>query len=319
MQKQPHSSNNPANPLMKVAALNISRAHETRKKYASCKISITLNFKKSSDLRGTTVDKLGKQITVNFTLAVKKATLEMRFEFKNEKDYISLHITEIAFVESLITKQSIDDAREIELTANTEIASKEEVALDLSAKTALANLVIGASRKGNRLAKKKGTRRQKIKSNYKITGISGTYAGNTINWNIDSLWTRKEEIESNEGSTYLLGEVFKDSVTGAKIYACDIKWDYLKASSALEIHASVRAMMQDLIIEDVTFTDEDGNYQKWSVIARSDDGNTPLSEHLGWGRDEIKRRLVRQIIRKHLISQGMLAEGANVEICSAHG
>src|SRR4051812_45755905 len=106
MRHQPRDNNNPANPLFKVAALEIKRVNERVGKQRSCFVAATLNFKKSSDLRGHTQDESGRGITVNFTLAIKRATFEMRFAFDDPKDLNHLSVTKVAFVDGLTAPRS---------------------------------------------------------------------------------------------------------------------------------------------------------------------------------------------------------------------
>ena len=89
----------------------------------------------------------------------------------------------------------------------------------------------------------------------------------------------------------------------------------------MEIHGSVRVMMQDLLIEDILFLDELGGEQSWADIKTlsSEEVKLGIRDKIGFDREEFKKRLVRQVIRKHLISQGMDLQGASVEICAAYG
>src|SRR5262245_58092063 len=98
MRNQPRDTNNPANPLIKVAALEIRRANEKAGRRQSCDVSVTLNFKKSADMRGSTIDRRGAEITVNFTLEIRRATLEISFLFENTRDNTHLKPSKIAFV-----------------------------------------------------------------------------------------------------------------------------------------------------------------------------------------------------------------------------
>jgi hypothetical protein len=318
MQKQSGDSNNPANPLLKVAALDIKRSHERRDKRASCRVHINLNFKKSSDIRGNTTNEFNENITVNFTLSIKKATFELNFVFENRKDNRLVHVSKVAFIEGLSTSQRVDLSHEIESAASIEGSISGESNLSTSVKPIAKAF---AATKGQKTIERKRNSKQKINTSYSLSGISATHAGNTINWSIDSLWTRKEEFDHKSDLTYLLGEVFKDASSGKSISACRVSWNYLQASSAMEIHGSVRIMMQDLIMENITFLDSFGNEQSWENIKKmkSDKLSLSLRNKVWLDRDQFKQRLVKQIIRKHLISQGMRVDGTSVEVCSARG
>jgi len=74
-------------------------------------------------------------------------------------------------------------------------------------------------------------------------------------------------------------------------------------------------------MENITFLDSFGNEQSWENIKKmkSDKLSLSLRNKVWLDRDQFKQRLVKQIIRKHLISQGMRVDGTSVEVCSARG
>jgi hypothetical protein len=318
MHKQPRNSNNPANPLLKVAALDIKRSHEKRAKRASCRVHINLNFKKSSDIRGNTFNEFGEDITVNFTLSIHKASFELEFAFENPRDNKFVCISNVAFIEGLSTNQRVDLSHEIDSSINIEGSISGEATLGANANPIAK---VTAATKGQKTIERKRNSKHKVNANYSVTGISATHAGNIINWSIDSIWTRKEEFDHKNDLTYLSGEVFRDTGTGKTILACKVNWNYSQVSTAMEIHGSVRVMMQDLIVENIIFLDSSGNEQSWDQIKklRSENVSLSLRNKMQLDRDQFKHRLIRQIIRKHLISQGMQSDGASIEICSARG
>lgn len=77
--------------------------------------------------------------------------------------------------------------------------------------------------------------------------------------------------------------------------------------------------MSDLIVKNIAFVDELGERVEWSEIEsklaprKRLSWPNPFSSHL-----PEKERLLKQIIRKHLVSQGMTQDGARVEICRAY-
>ena len=75
MQFQPPDKNNPANPLHKVAALTLDKEFEGD----ATRVAATLTFKKSNDLRGRGRTKDGRDVAVNFGLALERASFELTF------------------------------------------------------------------------------------------------------------------------------------------------------------------------------------------------------------------------------------------------
>jgi hypothetical protein len=73
--------------------------------------------------------------------------------------------------------------------------------------------------------------------------------------------------------------------------------------------------MADMIVENVrVLTDLGDEISLKSVDQGSVSGLDALNPFTSVGA---KERFVRQIIRKHLVAQGMKTEGARVEICKA--
>jgi hypothetical protein len=301
MRKQPRDTNNPANPLYKAASLDIRRANERIGKHRSCDVNVTLNFKKSNDMRGQTQDTNGKEITVNFTLANRRATFEMNVIFEQVNDLAYLSISKVAFVDSMTTDRSVKVANAGDTRRQTGSSAEGCASVSLGRAKVDAKGRVAAAKKQSSASSR-----------------ADTYERNTINWSLDSLWARQE---LNEEQTYLSGEVFRNPAANKQIRACRMRWDVHKASSTPEIHGSVRVMTQDLLISDINFLDEDGKKLSWNAIRKpTSDGTVPsLKEKLFPDQEKMRDRLVRQIVRKHLVSQGMTLEGASLEICSARG
>lgn len=68
MRSQTPESNNPANPLDKVAALTIERVYPVETQTNKFRVLARLNFKKSADMRGHAKTTDGTPVTVSFTL-----------------------------------------------------------------------------------------------------------------------------------------------------------------------------------------------------------------------------------------------------------
>ena len=71
--------------------------------------------------------------------------------------------------------------------------------------------------------------------------------------------------------------------------------------------------MQDLMVENISVVDELGAEVSWRHLDEPDTGASRVQAAVF--RTEAKNRLLKQIIRKHLVSQGMKTDGALVEIC----
>jgi hypothetical protein len=76
--------------------------------------------------------------------------------------------------------------------------------------------------------------------------------------------------------------------------------------------------MEDLILENIRFQDELGGEVRWNKLEREpwSLGKNGLGPLYGYTKE--KERFVEQVIRKHLLSQGMNLEGARVEICKPY-
>jgi hypothetical protein len=79
MQYQSPDSNNPCNPLMKSAALTLQKEKLGPSKRDAYAINARLTFKCSNDLRGFTQTADGDNITVCFSLAIKRASFQLSF------------------------------------------------------------------------------------------------------------------------------------------------------------------------------------------------------------------------------------------------
>ena len=108
MQYQSPNSNNPCNPLFKSAALTLSRDNIARKKNAYYVIA-RLTFKFSNDLKGVAIDNNGEEITVCFSLSIKRASFQLSFSPDNPKVNLKrfLRLSKIAHHSSLATTMDI--------------------------------------------------------------------------------------------------------------------------------------------------------------------------------------------------------------------
>ena len=111
---------------------------------------------------------------------------------------------------------------------------------------------------------------------------------------------------------FLEGEVFKLTKSGNITEACTVSRTDGNDIATLVVRGSVYINMSDLKIENIVFTDEVGAKVGLNEVEPA----TSLFDNVAF-QENTKRRILKQIIRKHLIDQGMNAEGPLVEICRA--
>jgi len=145
--------------------------------------------------------------------------------------------------------------------------------------------------------------------------VTVTYTDDRIHWEIEPESPARIKIP-DDGNFYLIGDVFVIDPAEQGTPACEIRRLSHKITSSLVIRGSVFTLMEDLLINNIRFLDETGEPIPWRQIQRERSGIRDMVAALPYSR--AKERLVRQIIRKHLVSQGMSVEGARVEICSVY-
>jgi hypothetical protein len=148
--------------------------------------------------------------------------------------------------------------------------------------------------------------------------VTVTFSADKIHWEIKPLGQVYRR-SSKEEIPHLVGDVFKID-PDINFPACVLSWRRRPSDSSLVVHGSVFSLMEDLIISNIRFLDDLG-----VEIPRKkmEDTESPTKGIIQSTVESLlptkaKERFVRQIIRKHLISQGMTVEGARVEISSAY-
>jgi hypothetical protein len=174
MRHQPPDNNNPATPLLKVAALNLDKEYESGSKRA--KIIVNLVFKRSNDLRGRTQAKDGRQVTVTFGLALKRASFKLVFATENDLSASRLvKIGKVAFVAPLALKNRISD-----VLAVTEEASRS---LSLAGSGTLGITSAGgfpgakASAKGEISSGRAAKGSRRVSRRFEKTNVTATFGG----------------------------------------------------------------------------------------------------------------------------------------------
>ena len=104
MRRTPPGTNNPSNPLNKVAALQLDREELPKGKI---RVKAKLSFKRSDDMRGEAEREGSGTVTVSFSLAVRRATMQLRFAYCDPPKASSLTVSEIAHLHPLVAKQKV--------------------------------------------------------------------------------------------------------------------------------------------------------------------------------------------------------------------
>src|SRR5262245_30270257 len=117
MRKQPRDTNNPSNPLYKVASLEIKRKNErTGQRKRSLDVHATLNFKKSHDVGGSTTDSRGREVAVTFTMAIRRGALEVSASLGEAAQAYNLSISNVAFIDGLASNRIFQVNEQHQLT-----------------------------------------------------------------------------------------------------------------------------------------------------------------------------------------------------------
>ena len=151
---------------------------------------------------------------------------------------------------------------------------------------------------------------KKTSAKFSQINVAATFAGSKIHWEINP----RGSAATIQTNNYLDGNVFQTGKTDKLIDACIMEAKTPNSMSNITIVGSVFTSMQDLIVGRIEFTDELGTVG-WSKVDKSE-----LSNNANFAlsfQTATKERLLKQIIRKHLVGQGMKTDGARVEICRA--
>src|SRR5258708_10970858 len=141
MQHQPPDKNNPSNPLLKIAALSLDKEYVKVAPTSKVRVIASLNFKSSSDLRGRAKTKVGEDVTVSFSLALKRASLEISFLFEKAGSADNVvNIERVAHLSTLHTRDQITD----EFSTKKRSAKKRSFGLGLTAKASASGIAAGA-------------------------------------------------------------------------------------------------------------------------------------------------------------------------------
>ena len=313
MRTQPPDQNNPANPLFKVAALTLRTADSRVKRGRKVRVVASLNFKRSEDMRGVTKTTAGASITICFSLRIRRATFQITATFDGQSRNIA-HIKNVAFMSPLEVKGRIMDRVSVSHSSGEgyDLSGSAHLGIEATNVSVGARAGAGGKMKSNKTTTAIGS---KFRTFYRAN-ISATYDDNAIHWEINPI---RDPTMPASGPAFLLGEMFRIPSRTRAIDACSVNWNPEDQKGPLVISGSVYTLMEDLILENIRFEDELGNEVPWNKLDRETvaQNRIPIWSSLSGYATE-KERIVKQIIRKHLLSQGMNIDGARVEICKAY-
>jgi hypothetical protein len=318
MNLQAPGRNNPANPLLKVAALTLGAvdiepakpAKLGKSRIRKIQIVASLNFKRSDDMRGNAKAADGRPITVSFSMGISRASFELSATFEGREKKLA-RITNVAFLSPFEVESSVSE--------ETVVRHGSEKGYELSGTGGLqvSEMAAGIAGHGRAVGKmKSGSATKNVRKTqraFRQSNVLVTHGGNLIHWELSPA-----RALSGSDMQFLEGEVFHTRGERQQIPACMVSWIAEDQTGPLLIVGSVYTLMSDLVVKNIIFVDEYGEKIEWKEIdkplAKSKfQWSMPLSPHI-----REKERLLKQIIRKHLLSQGMYQDGARVEICRAH-
>jgi hypothetical protein len=313
MRTQSPNENNPANPLFKVAALTLRRVDAKAGRFRKVRIVPSLNFKRSDDLRGITNSADGSSVTVCFSLRIRRASFKITISFEGDEKTNIAQVKKVAFLSPLEVRDNVRHQVSVSRTSNRghELSGSTTLGID----TAIAKFggrgMVGGRTKSAQKTKKVGS---SVRT-FDRTNIAVTHDENVIHWEISSV--DDPTVTENEPA-FLQGEVFRSRSRNRTLDACVVAWKPDDQKGPLLISWSVYTLMEDLILENIRFQDELGGEVRWNKLEREpwSLGKNGLGPLYGYTKE--KERFVEQVIRKHLLSQGMNLEGARVEICKPY-
>ena len=313
MRTQSPNENNPANPLFKVAALTLRRVDAKVGRFRKVRIVPSLNFKKSDDLRGITNSTDGSSVTVCFSLRLRRASFQLSVLFEGDERNNLAQVRKVAFLSPLEVRDNVKHQVVVSRTSNRGrgLSASANLGIDTAMARVSGRGEVGGKTKTAQKTKKVGS----SVTTFDRTNISVTHDENVIHWEISSV----ADLTATENEPpFLHGEVFRSRARNRTMDACVVAWNSDDQKGPLLISGSVYTLMEDLILENIRFQDELGDEVRWNKLereSRSWSKNTfiPL-----YGYTKEKERFVKQVIRKHLLSQGMTLDGVRVEICKAY-
>lgn len=332
MKKNPPGSNNPTNPLHKVAALTLVRGETKRTKSkpsAKTPVKVSLNFASSDQMTGEARDLNGQKVAISFSLAIRKATLDLRASFVDSPKDASakLSFEAIAHQTSLVRPTKISTSRETKQTGK--IGGKLKVPIEAKASTSRSPTLTGTVKAEGDVAAERSTKATSKRSiSFDELNVEATSGGDGVHWSVNRLIGVTNGRDRSNRESYLLGEVFK-TARNASLAAATLSKSPAALPLAYELVASVRVLMSDLAVSNVKFTDHLGDHvrlaridpelvgRSMSIANKARDKVELAAEAMGANSERLRGRVMLEVIRRHLRDQGLDTSGATVEICKA--
>jgi hypothetical protein len=262
-------------------------------------------------MRGLTQTKDGNEVTISFSLAITRATLSLQLLDDRERlECRNIRMSRVAFLNSLVKRTSIQESD----SATT--IEKKAVSAGAKAKVKAAVDGIDGGLTGEAaasLAKENAKKSTRVKKTvYKTVNINATVGGGEAHWEITP-----NPAESETETGFLLGSVFRNMNSTSDIPAFEIARKDGSSLAATTITGAVYTEMSCLTVNNIKFSYDDGRELAICEIKKEIGTKRTLAEQVTFNMEAVKERLIKEVIRKHLHTQGMRLEGASVEICRA--
>jgi hypothetical protein len=222
----------------------------------------------------------------------------------------AIDIQRVAHMAALHTRDRITN----QITAEKQSKKNLSLGIGINAGVGIRGIDASAKASGKAAASKssKVSHKRKISQALSRSNVAATFAGNVVHWEISPNML-PDQVGGSEGA-WLEGELFR-SANGKSIDTCSVSWRQDNGRGVPVITASVFITMADLMVQNVkVLTDLGDEISLKNVEQGAVSSFGALNPFMN---ANAKERFVRQIIRKHLLAQGMTTEGARVQICKA--
>ena len=260
-------------------------------------------------MRGQAKTFTGDNVTVCFSLAIRRASFELTVLFDGSGTGPSkVAIKKVAHLPPLSKRHKVSDTLSLEKTKGSDRSIGGSGAAGMHIEKISAKMgVMGKLARGS---KSKTSRKRRISGTTLRNNVTATLGGNIVHWEITPTAELFEGCANVDLTEWLEGDVFR-TPNGGPLDACIASWKRDESRGPPVITGSVFTSMSDLIIREIRLLTDLGEDVP---IKKVEQASVPP---FGLFTSDAKERLVKQIVRKHLSSQGMSTEGARVEICKA--
>ena len=266
-------------------------------------------------MRGRARTLAGQEVNVHFSLALARASFDLEFSIDgNYSTAAVVDVKKVAFQAALSASGSFKNT--IVKNTKKKVAKSADLVASVRAgpENGAAKFSSGGSISANMEANQ--TKNSTYTVNFPVSNIKVTNAGNRINWEIYPKVT-VDDLSHSGFTAYLDGEMFPSGEKSEVNCACFVKKKADFRNSSLVVAGYVSTSLRDMIIGDIEFTDDLGSEVDWRTIKNESGDNKSLAQSV-FRSDDVKKSLLKSIVRKHLIAQGMSANGPCVEISKAY-